>query len=251
MPEGEGNVTRRQGGAWLGSLGISSALSATTFLGRGRAPEQLGPWVVYFPLIGLGMGAFALGADRACSRLAGQELGSVAALAVAIALSGGRPVLALARTLAALVPEPAFLRLQRVSALVLAVSATAIVLLELFCLVHLDRFRSIGLLFAPMLARCAMVVLAVGAREARADGRQVKFAPDVRFNEFALASTITFALVFFAAEFLGLVLVLATAALAIGLRVFFHRWLGGIDRTALDAGCEATQLVTLALLAAF
>ena len=79
----------------------------------------------------------------------------------------------------------------------------------------------------------------------------MKFAPEVLFNEFALASTFTFAAVFLATEFLGFLLVLASAALIIGLRVFFHSWLGGVDRTTLHAGCEAVQLLGLALLAAF
>jgi hypothetical protein len=123
--------------------------------------------------------------------------------------------------------------------------------LEFFCLLHLDRFHSIGLLFAPMLARAAMVVLAVGSRAARTDGRQVKFAPEVTFNEFALASAATFAAVSLAADFLGLVLVLATAVLTVALRVFFHWRFGGIDRTAVHGACQATELAVLAILAAF
>jgi hypothetical protein len=35
------------------------------------------------------------------------------------------------------------------------------------------------------------------------------------------------------------------------LRVSFHRWLGGVDRTLLHGGCEAVQLLGLALLALF
>ena len=89
-------------------------------------------------------------------------------------------------------------------------------------------------------------------REARgSDGRRVKFAPDTTFREFAVASTLTFAVIFIATESLGLVLVLATAALIIGLRSLFHRWLDGINDTVMDATCELTQLVTLAILALF
>ena len=64
------------------------------------------------------------------------------------------------------------------------------------------------------------------------------------------ASTATFALVFLTTEFLGLLLVLATAAFTIAARVFFHRWLDGVNETALLAVGEATQVMILALLAA-
>ena len=90
-----------------------------------------------------------------------------------------------------------------------------------------------------------------GGRLARSASRRaaVKFAPGVAFREFALASTGTFAVVFLSTEFLGLLLVLFTAALVIGLRIFFHRWFGGVNRAALGAACELTQLGILLLLA--
>jgi hypothetical protein len=122
---------------------------------------------------------------------------------------------------------------------------------ELALLGALDRFRVVGLAFAPVLGCCAMVVLAVGSRAARADGRRLKFAPGVGFREFGVASTATFALVFLSTEFLGLLLVLATAAFTIGARVSLHRWLGGVNDTAMLATGEAVQLLVIAVLVAF
>jgi hypothetical protein len=195
-----------------------------------------------------------LAADRLCSPLGGMSFGSAAALATAIALTGGSGFSALARSLASVLPDstrPALQRVHDVPGAVVLVLSTALAVLELFCLLHLDRFRSIGMLSAPMLAHCAMVVLAVGSRAARMDGKQVKFAPAVTFNEFALASAATFAVVFLAADFLGLLLVLATAALTVALRVIFHLRLGGVDSLSLHAGAQATEIVVLAILAAF
>jgi adenosylcobinamide-GDP ribazoletransferase len=229
---------------------LGSALRATTIVLGGAEPAVPGTWVVYYPLIGLAMG----GAMAAAAALGGGGFGSLAALALATALSGARPVAGLSRTLVSLAPKRSLSPIARLHGArrpAVVAGAAAILLLELFCLVHLDRLRSIGLLFAPMLGRCAMVVLAVGSRQARADGRRTKLAPAIGFNHFAVASTLTFAVVFLVAEFLGLLLVLACAALTIGLRVFFHWWFGGVERTTLAAGCEAVQLLVLALLAAF
>jgi len=49
----------------------------------------------------------------------------------------------------------------------------------------------------------------------------------------------------------GLLLVLATAAFTIAARVFFHRWIDGVNETAMLATGEAAQLMILGLLAAF
>jgi hypothetical protein len=57
-------------------------------------------------------------------------------------------------------------------------------------------------------------------------------------------------LLFFAAEFLGLLLVLATAASTIAARVGLHRWIDGVNETAVLATAEAVQLLILALLVA-
>jgi hypothetical protein len=124
-----------------------------------------------------------------------------------------------------------------------------LVALQIGVLCALDRFRVVGLVLAPVLGCCSLVVMAVGSRAARADGRRLKFAPAVTFREFGVASTATFALVFLSTDFLGLLLVLATAAFTIGARVFFHRWLDGVNETALLATGEATQVLILTLLA--
>jgi adenosylcobinamide-GDP ribazoletransferase len=234
--------------------GLVAALRATTILLGRSEPQVPGRWMIYYPLVGLAIGGLMTAADAAGTALGGVIVGSLATVAVGVVVSGARPLIGLARTLAALVANrsrPPLERLGTARGIGVGIATGVVVVAELGCLLHLDRFRIIGLLFVPMLARCAMVVLAVGSRAARMDGRQVKFAPEVRFNEFALASTMTFAAVFLATEFLGFLLVLASAALTIGMRVFFHRWLGGVERTTLHAGCEAVQLLGWALLAAF
>jgi cobalamin synthase len=214
--------------------------------------EEVGAWAVYLPLIGVGLGAVSLAVDALIDPLAGRLAASLAISATLAALTRGQPQLALARLLAAL-PRP---RAERIAVLEsgggAAVGIALIVSLaaQLAVLCLLDRFRPVGLAFAPVLGGCSMVVLAVGSRAARADGRRLKFAPSVTFREFGVASTATFALVFLSTEFLGLLLVLATAAFTIAVRVVLHRWIDGVNQTTLLAAGSGTQLLILTLLAA-
>lgn len=231
-----------------------SALRSLTALAGGGA-RVVRADAVFYPFVGLLLGAGALVVDWATASFAGITIRSMAVLFAGILCTAARPQRGLGRLI-----EAGLLTRGRRTALQLLAApegrasrilAAMVAAVELVCLCQLDRFRAIGLLFAPMLARCSMVVLAVGSRAARLDGRRTKFAPGLTFNEFAVASVLTFSIIFLTSEFLGLLLVLSAAFLTIGLRVLFHRWLDGIDTTLLDATCEVSTLATLTLLLLF
>lgn len=248
--------TRNLAGWWRwGILSFLSALRSQTVVTGGPPKQGIGTNAVFYPLIGLLLGSVALLVDWGSSHFGGLFARSSAVLVATLACTAARPHRALGQLMQALL-----LRRDRgVAVRVLEgpdngtslATATLIALIELACLCQLDRFRLVGLLFAPTLARCSMVVLAVGSRAARLDGRRRKFAPDLTFNEFALASVLTFSIIFLTSEFLGLLLVLGAALLTIGLRVLFHRWLDGVTPTILDAACEVSTLATLGLLLLF
>jgi hypothetical protein len=233
--------------------GPAAVAEAFRFVLSPRRAGAVGAWAVYLPLVGLVLGGLWRLTDYAVAPLAGRVAASAAVVLVHVATTRGRGLRALGAVLAAMsagrdrrvavvagAPRaPAY-----AAALVLAGAAFAL-------LCALDRFRSVGLAFAPLLGCCSMGVLAVGSRAARTDGRRLKLAPAVQFREFGLATTATFALVFVTTEFLGLLLILTTAAFTIGARVFFHRWMECVNETALLASAEATQLLVLGLLAAF
>lgn len=235
----------------IGAFGL--ALRSLTVFGRRSGLAALDGSAAYYPLVGLLLGALWLAVDRLTTPL-GRLPASLTVLFAALLSTGGAPLRDLASTVAAAFAptrHAALAIMEARSGALMCVAALAAVLLELACINELDRFRAVALVFAPMLGRSAMVVLAVGSRAARDDERQVKFAPGLGFNEFALASTLAFAVIFLGTEFLGLLLVLATAGVTIALRVLFHRWIGGVNATACGAACETTQLVIFALLAAF
>ena len=230
--------------------GLAGLAAAFHFARRGSS--AIGAWAVYLPAIGVAFGLLWVVADRVGGALGGRTLSSLAVVCVAAAATRGRPLLALGRLLAASGRRrPRCLAVLESGTGVLVYGCAAgVVVAEVFVLSALDRFRMMGLALAPVLGWCSIVVLAVGSRAARADGRRLKFAPEVTFREFGLATAATFAVVLLTAEFLGLLLVLATAVFTIAARVCFHRWIDGVNETALLATAEAVQILMLALLVA-
>lgn len=105
--------------------------------------------------------------------------------------------------------------------------------------------RPAALLFAPLLARWAMVVLAVGARDAAAPSRKLNLA--ITFREFALTSVFTCAVVFTVAEAFGILLVVGVAALTLALRLWQHHRSGGTAWRRLLAGAELAELLVLGI----
>jgi cobalamin synthase len=133
----------------------------------------------------------------------------------------------------------------------LTAAATTLIslLAKLVCMAQPGGSRLAALLFAPMLARWSMVVLAVGARDAGTPGR--KFNAAITFREFAWTSVFTFTVVFAIAEAFGIVIVVGTAALTLAVRLLAHRWMAGISwRLLLVAGqgIEAFVIVLFTLL---
>ncbi len=110
--------------------------------------------------------------------------------------------------------------------------------------------RPTALLFAPMLGCWSAVVCAFGARDAAQAGSGVKFARGITFREFALASVFTFGVLFSATEAVGIAVGVAMALATIGLRLLWHRWLGGVSGAAVGATGFAVQLLALLLFAA-
>jgi len=208
--------------------------------------SPVGTSAVYYPAVGLLLGALMLCFDRLLLGRMTVVFASLAVLAVQVVLTRGRPLRGLARSLVrAVYPRAA------ASVVVLGISSAVLFGLGVWLLAAIDQGRSVALLFAPMLGRCSMVVIATGSREAREDGRQMKFSRELTFREFGIASTVVFAVVFLTTNFLGLLLVLGTGFLTIALRLLAHWSFGGVDRDSLHAAGEIVQLAVFGMIALF
>ena len=126
----------------------------------------------------------------------------------------------------------------RIAAIILGMAA------KVACLAQQAGGQPAALVFAPMLGRWAMVVLAVGARDARAPER--KFNPAITFREFALTSVFSCGVVLATAEAFGVLIIVCVAGMTLLLRALLHRR-GGISWQWLVADAELTELLVLAL----
>jgi cobalamin synthase len=121
-------------------------------------------------------------------------------------------------------------------------------LLKWLCLSQMHAARPAALLFAPLLGRWCIVVMATGARDAAAPGR--KLNSGITFREFALTSVIAGSILMTLAQFLGLVVFACVGGIVLGLRLVVHRWPGGVSWPLLLGSSQIVELLVLALLAA-
>jgi adenosylcobinamide-GDP ribazoletransferase len=218
----------------LGALGLLTAWPAE----RPEVQSQdFGRATPFFPLAGLLIGAVLVGLNW----LMGPGLPAWAAGLVLVvaweALAGG----AMPRAAWALGATASGREERWLAGLVLSTTLLA----KIACLAPQTSSRPAALLFAPMLARWAMVVLATGARDADAPGR--KFNSAITFREFALASIFTCIVVFTLAEALGILLVACVAAATLAGRLLAHHRAGGVSWRMLLASAEAIEALVLLL----
>lgn len=205
--------------------------------------SPIGIAAVYYPAVGLLLGVVMLGVDLGLSD-ASLIVASAAVVLAQTLVTRARWGRGLATTVCRLIMPK-----RDVPEILVGVLSAGLFALMVSILASVEGGRAVILLFAPMLAGCAMVVIATGSRESRRDDRQVKFSPDLSFREFGLASTIAFAIVFLATNFLGLILVLLTGATTIALRLLLHWRLGGVDRASLHASGAIVQMVLFSFMA--
>ena len=212
-------------------LAAAGTLTALPLPRPNPGSEAFGRAAVFFPVIGLLIGAVLVGAHWVVSR----HLPPWWTAALVVGVWGAMTGAGLVRAWAA-------------HAEIGVVVIGGLVATKLVCTAAAAA-RPAALLFAPLLARWALVVLATGVRDAAAPGR--KFNPAITFREFALASVFAFAAIFAIAEAFGILLVVGAAALTLGLRVAVHRWAGGVSWRFLLACVEAIEAFVLAVCALF
>ncbi|HUE38611.1 MAG TPA: adenosylcobinamide-GDP ribazoletransferase [Candidatus Binatia bacterium] len=231
-------------------------VAAVRFLTRVPLPASArgeGFGAAAFPLVGLLLGAAALGTDTIAAALA-PSLRNVAIVAVWALLTGALHYDGLADTLDAFAApdREERLRIMRDTAIG-AFAVLGIVLnvaAELAALAALDRSaRRAALLVAPALGRCAMVLGGVGARSARDEGLGAAFARDVSAGDAAFATLVTIASAAILAGRSGLLACLLAGALTVGMRRLAVSRFGGVTGDVLGATGLVVETLSLAVFA--
>jgi len=186
------------------------------------------------------IGAPAFGRAAPLFPVVGAALGTTLA-AMAWMISGWLPTPLAALALAVLWEICTYGQLRR-AAQITSITAAAVLVGRVVGIWLLDQ-QSLALCFAPLLGSWAIVVMAVGTRDASSPSR--KLAPAVLFNEFALASLLTLAAVFSIADGLGILLGVVAATLTVGLRLLLHRAIGGVSLAWLVHTAMLIELATV------
>jgi adenosylcobinamide-GDP ribazoletransferase len=248
---------RLVGSEWPGSADFRGAVAFLTILrSRSAKAPTLGRGTLFFPLLGLGLGVALWLVDRSIGALLPALPRAMLILLVWQAATGARSAQGLLHAGAGLRSgadrEKAVRAIEAGSVKLTGLLVVLTVLvLEVWALVQLERTRLPALLFAPLLAAWSMVVLSHGARAARIDGRQGKFAPEVSFRDFALTSVFSFGVLFSLARAGGIALGVVAGAVIVSLRVMLHWWLGGVNAATVAATSEIVLATILLLFAGF
>lgn len=229
------------------------AVRTLTILPVPRRGGGLGPATLFFPLVGLLLGALVAAATRLVADTP-PPLPALAAVVLLALLGGGRSLRGLAHLgdgLAAGRDRARILEAIQRDRIGIAGSVLAALGLgaKLYALGGGAPFWS--LCFAPMFGRWAMVVVAFSARLARVGPPGPRFDAGITFREFGWASVIGGGVALVAIDAVGLVAMLAVAASAVAVRLMAHRWIGGIDQSVFWASAELGEIAALLVLSAF
>lgn len=233
---------------------LATAVRTLTIVPLPGGDGAVGRSALFFPLVGLGLGALLACADGALTAVAPLALRNLLLVALLVTLAGRAPLEGLVRTADALPKHGPAARCARLRAgRVGAVGIVAVVLVLGLALRSLDAIpdgaRTLPLLLAPMLARWSIVALAFGSVPAADDGRGLAMVRTLGFREFGVASVGAFAVMLGWAEARGLLAIVVLAIATIGVRIGTHRAFGGVTGDVLMAMGALGDALVLAVFA--
>ncbi len=217
---------------------LATAVRFLTVLPVRGATAPLGESAVFFPLVGVGIGALLVTVDRV---LVGSPdpVQNFVVIALLALVTGGRHLAAVARTARRLAGGGAA---AGGLALVLAIGAK----LGALSMVA-PPLRATALVLAPLLSRWSLVVMAYGSRR-RPGAAATPLLGSMTFREFALASVSALAIALVAADAWALAAILVVAGVTVVVRLVAHRTAGGIDADLAGAIVEIDEALVLTLM---
>jgi adenosylcobinamide-GDP ribazoletransferase len=218
--------------------------------------RDLGRSMALFPLVGLTLGGLLVGVNFILSRFLPREVTDLLLLILLTVVTGALHLDGLADVcdgLAARGGRERFLAVMKDSR-VGAVGVVGLVLgllLKYQALYHVaPEIEREALLLFPMLARFSQVQMAVGSKRARSDGLGALFVGGAGVLQFAVAGIITLVIAGLMLGGRGLFCCLAVYLFTWGMKVWFHRRLGGVTGDVIGCASELNEILCLLVLLA-
>jgi len=222
---------------------------------RPRRPEDVAASFRWFPLVGFALGATLACTDYLLSGILGPSARAAVTVIALAVVTGAVHLDGLADTADALgagrdrVRALEILRDSRIGTFG-AIALFFVLTLKLSALagaIHMGRYRAIYL--APGLARWAMVMVADRMTYLRREGAGVALLREGERRNWWIASIVALVGVVLTRSLAGLGAAALAVALALLLRVFYRRWLGGVTGDLLGAAGEIVETAVLLALA--
>jgi adenosylcobinamide-GDP ribazoletransferase len=215
---------------------------------------DMGRSMIFFPAVGLAIGALLAGADFVMAPLLPRGVADLVLVVLNSVVTGGLHLDGLSDVcdgLAARGSRERFLSVMKDSR-VGAVGAMALVLalgLKYQALLALPpQFKREALLFFPLAARFAQVQMTVGSRRARNDGLGSAFIGGVGITELLLAAVCTLAAGYLLLGVNGVACAVSLFLVTWGIKFWSHQRLGGITGDIIGCASEINEISCLLML---
>lgn len=234
-----------------------SALSELTIFGGRADPSRLsiGRAALFYPTIGLLIGAAVSLLDWVVRAFVAQEITNVVLVGALALLSAGRQLDGFATTADGLIGfrgrewAIATIRDRRLGSSGAAAIAFLLILKVRGLDLLSDPMRAVGVLLSPMIGRAALVCLAYGSRAAGSAAEAAPFDPAIGLRELGGASAFVAVVTLALGGALGLLVLIVSGLVTLVLRFYLDRRLGGVTPQSLDAGAETLETVALIVFA--
>ncbi|MFQ5924421.1 MAG: adenosylcobinamide-GDP ribazoletransferase [Dehalococcoidia bacterium] len=238
-------------------MGFLAALEFLTVIPSPRrreaTPREIGRSLVYFPLIGLGLGGALYGLDRLFALFLPTALASVLLVVALILVTGANHLDGFIDTCDGMAggrsPEQRLeiMRDSRAGGFGV-VGACSLLLVKSVSLIFVPgAFRMAALLLMPVLGRWAMVYAVFAYPSARREGIGQTFKEQANWQRMTIATLVALAISVLLMKLLGLALMAGVWLVAIIMAIFLRRRLGGLTGDTYGAINEVIEVLVLIL----
>jgi len=224
---------------------------------REATAEEIGRSIVYFPLVGLGIGAALFGLDRLFALFLPNALGSALVIVALVVITGAHHLDGLIDTCDGMAAGRSprerleIMRDSHAGSFGIIGAFVILLLLYLSLLILPSASRMAALILMPTLSRWAMVYAIFAHPYARETGMGQAFKQQANWQRLAVATALALAASLIFMRLWGLALVAAVLIITVIVAWFLRRKLGGLTGDTYGAINEVIEVSVLILVPLF